>query len=146
MNRSLLRFRFPTLLLLGAGVARAAGIALPLDAGTYVVGSYKPCAEAPFAGVKDYDGKSFSGPHDAGCQTVALDRRDATYRLKTTCKSAGDGTPVTPTGFVEEVRVESRTAFVVIHGKDHVEYTLCPTFRHRTTECPISTAARPRSP
>lgn len=129
MLRPLLRYKLFVILALGAGLARATD-GLPLNAGTYVLTSYKPCAEAPFAGVKDFDGTSFGGPHDSDCHTVILSRHSASYRVMRTCNAAGDGTPVTQTGFVEKVRIESRTAFVVTHGKQQLDYTLCPTFHY----------------
>ena len=129
MHGPLLRSKLFLLLAFGMSFARATD-SLPLDTGTYVVTSYKPCTDAPFAGVKDFDGTSFGGPHDSDCQTVILARHGASYRVKTTCNGAGDGTPVTAGGLLEQVRIESRTAFVLTHGQQHREYTLCPTFHH----------------
>lgn len=128
MRPALLHLALTLTLILGSGPARAVDQALPLQAGTYVVSSYRPCQEAPLAGVTRYNGLSFEGPHASNCQTSLLRQRGSSYRVKTTCTAMGDGSPAVQSASVQDIRVKSRTALVVDHGKKKIEYGLCPGF------------------
>lgn len=126
---SLLRSRLMFVMLFGVGFARAADGVLPLDAGTYVVADYKPCEEAPFAGVTSFDGMSFVGPHDSDCRTKILEQSGSKFRVSVRCKADGSGTPIKhPSTFIEGVRIESRTSFVFIKGAVETRFALCPAF------------------
>ena len=126
---SLLRFKFVLALLFGMGFAHATDGKLPLDSGYYVIASYKPCEEAPNAGVTTYDGASFVGMHDSDCQTDILEQNGPRYRVSIRCKALGDGTPVVPKPYVESVRILTRTSFTVVENNGtEDEFDLCPAF------------------
>ena len=125
----LLRFKLLLALLFGMGFAHAMGGTLPLDVGNYVIASYKPCEEAPNAGVTSYDGASFVGPHDSDCQTTVLEQSGPRYRVSISCKALGDGTPMVPRPYVESVRILTRTSFAIVrHDGTEDEFDLCPAF------------------
>lgn len=117
-------------LLLGATcwVGAADGPSLPLDAGIYVVTAYRPCNSAPFAGVRPFDGHSFSGPHASICESAILEHNGTTYRVKTDCQALGNGAPAPASSEVDDVKVKSRTAFVLTHDNRSLEFALCPAF------------------
>jgi hypothetical protein len=101
---------------------------LPLNPGTYVVSSYKPCEEAPLAGTKEFDGKTFVGPNESQCTSSVVSHHGNAYRVSTRCSAHGDGTPETPTRWTQTVHVESASGFdAVLDGKS-VRYELCPAF------------------
>lgn len=128
MRDAYLASRLLFVLCTGTGFARAADAPLPLKAGSYVIASYTPCDEAPLAGVTSFDGASFVGPHDADCQTAVLSHRGTRYRVQVTCKAMGDGTPIAPTSYRQDVRIKSQTRFVVTREHREIEYALCPAF------------------
>jgi len=111
-----------------AGFAHAANAPLPLKSGTYVVSSDKPCEDAAFADVIEFDVRSFHGPHEAQCQSTTLDQHGRSYRVSTTCRALGDGTAATPSTFVRRVRITSRSTFVLTRDKADDVYALCPEF------------------
>ena len=116
-------------LCVGGAVAYAGPSALlPIKAGTYVLSSYKPCAEAPLAGVVEFDGKAIFGPHESHCTASVLARHGRTYEVSTECRAHGDGTPETPSTGVRTVRVESSSRLALIEQGKPVEYELCPSF------------------
>jgi hypothetical protein len=101
---------------------------LPLQPGTYVISSYKPCEEAPLAGVKTFDGKALIGPHESDCTSSIVSHRGETYQISTECRAHGDGTPQSPSKSLETVQVKSKSSLaVVVHGQP-VRYDLCPIF------------------
>ena len=101
---------------------------LPLKPGTYVASSDRPCAEAPFAAVKAFDGRAFSGPHRSACTSSIVGRRGQTYRVSTVCHALGDGTPAPVTGALEIIRVRSSSSFDVTASGRATRYELCPAF------------------
>lgn len=118
-----------TVLSCATGLACAADApGLPLDAGIYVVTGYKPCNSAPFAGVRQFDGRSFSGPHASACESTILEHSGANYRVKTDCQALGNGAPAPASSEVVDVRVKSRTSFFLVHDNRTLEFALCPAF------------------
>jgi hypothetical protein len=111
-----------------AGIAHAVDAPLPLNSGTYVVSSDKPCQDAAFAAVIVFDGHSFSGPHDSQCESTILGQQGRSYRVKTTCRALGDGTPITPSTVVQHVQIKSRSMFVLTRDNKELDYALCPRF------------------
>jgi len=110
-------------LALAAGAASAA--TLPIIAGTYVRDKYA-CRDAPFAALRDFDGRSFSGAHSSDCDTFILRRHGSNYTIRTTCKAEGDGTPMQPVTQLQTVQVLSSKRFVVIRSTgDQAAYRLC---------------------
>jgi hypothetical protein len=113
-------------LALTASVASAA--TLPLVVGTYVCDEFA-CHDAPFAAIKDFDGRSFSGAHSSGCDTVVLGRQGSRYATRTTCMAQGDGTPMQPFTQLQTVSVLSSKRFVVTPTKAasaaRAAYRLC---------------------
>ncbi len=128
MRRSLPLSKLMLILVFGAGFAQAADAPLPLQPGTYVLASYKPCEEVALAGVISFDGNSFVGPHDSDCQTTILDQQASTYRVAIRCKALGDGTPTPPRDSFARVRIDSSTSFSMIDGADETPFVLCPEF------------------
>ena len=101
---------------------------LPLKPGTYVASSDRPCAEAPFAAVKAFDGKAFSGPHESACTSSIVGRQGHRYRVSTVCHALGDGTPTPETEALETIRVRSSSSFDVTTSGRATRYDLCPAF------------------
>jgi hypothetical protein len=129
MRPSPLNLGLVLVLVFGPSLARATDKPLPLHPGTYVIASYKPCQEAPLAGVSRFNGFSFEGPHASNCQTTVLRRRGSTYRIKTTCSAMGNGSPAVPSGSVQDIHIKSSSSFSVGNGKQRTEYRQCPAFR-----------------
>ena len=113
----------------GTLVQAAPDLLLPLKPGTYVVSSYKPCEEAPLAGVMVFDGKAFAGPHESSCSSAVVSRHGKTYDVVTECRAHGDGTPQTPTKWSQSMRLESSSSFAVTVNGQPVRYDLCTKFR-----------------
>lgn len=127
MHRSMIHAASISALVAATGVAQAADAPLlPLDAGTYVVSDYTPCQEAPLAGVMQFDGHAFSGPHASSCHSVVLDHKGSSYRVRTKCTANGDGSPAAPHSETTAVRIESRTRLMLNHDGKDIEYALCP--------------------
>jgi hypothetical protein len=101
---------------------------LPIHSGTYVIQSYRPCAEAPLAGTFHYDGKGIAGPHESNCMSKLLSRYDRSYRIQTTCRALGDGTPAQVTASTQIYTVKSPTVVSVGEGTSQTTYALCPGF------------------
>jgi hypothetical protein len=101
---------------------------LPLTPGTYVVSTYKPCAEAPLAAVKAFDGKAFPGPHESSCISSIASQHGRTYQVSTECRALGDGTPEVPSKLSETIEVRSHSKLAVIAHGETVVYDLCPDF------------------
>jgi hypothetical protein len=120
--------RLLPVMICATGFAHLGNASLPLKAGTYVVSSDKPCADAAFADVMAFDGRSFAGPHDARCQSTTLDRQGRSYRVSTTCRALGDGTATMPSTVVRQLRITSRSSFVLTRGNHEIDYALCPAF------------------
>jgi hypothetical protein len=118
-------------LALTAGVTSAA--TLPLVVGTYVRDEFA-CRDAPFAAIKDFDGRAVSGAHSSDCDTVVLRRRGSTFTTTTTCKAEGDGTPMQPFTQVQTVQVLSSRRFVVTPTKAkptaRATFRLCGPLNH----------------
>ena len=119
------------LILLGATTLSQAATSalLPIASGTYVIASSKPCRDAPLAGIAQFDGRALHGPHESDCTSSLLSRHGKTYRISTTCRAFGDGSPAKPDTQVQTVRVESRTRFEMIDGSGKTDYARCPSFR-----------------
>ena len=124
----------PTLLsaiCLAALASGAQAASLPIKRGAYVRDGV-PCRDAPFAALMQYDGKSFSGPHESDCTTLVRGRPGPrTYLLKTTCRAAGDGTPNESYAETQTVKVLSRSHITFSHttgagAEDRAGYRFCP--------------------
>ncbi len=116
-------------------IAFSAQAALPITPGAYVRDGV-PCQDAPLAAVLAYDGKTFSGPHESDCATTVLSRRGQTYRLKTTCHAAGDGSPAAASTQAQTVTVRSASHITFGHTTgagqtDRAGYRLCPAASQR---------------
>jgi hypothetical protein len=101
---------------------------LPLHSGTYVQ-SGTPCRNAPFAAMMSYDGKGLGDPHSAHCRSRILARNGDRYRVSTTCRANGDGSPTTPTTMTTTLRIPSRTSFVYTSAGSREAgsaFRLCP--------------------
>lgn len=117
------------LALLMAIVPVAGATIVPLRSGTYVL-SGTSCRDAPFAATMRYDGKGLSDPHSAQCRSRILQRSGNRYRVSTTCRANGDGSPATPTTEIAMLRIRSRIAFVyAVAGPvaNASTYRLCPS-------------------
>lgn len=102
---------------------------LPLRSGTYVQ-SDTPCRDAPFAAMMSYDGKGIGDPHSAQCLSRILARHGNRYRVSTTCRANGDGSPAKPTTEIATLRIPSRTSFVYASAGSSgagSAYRLCPS-------------------
>ncbi len=114
-------------LLATSGPAVAATI-VPLQTGTYVLAG-TPCRDAPFAAIMRYDGKGLSDPHSAQCRSRILTRSGRRYRVATTCRANGDGSPATPTTEIATLRVRTRGVFAYAAAgavAPGPTYRLCP--------------------
>ncbi len=96
---------------------------LPLAHGTYVREGYE-AADAPLAAVLEYDGSTIAGAHSSACVSEVLEHDGAAYRIETTCRSAGDGTPATPYKEEERIVVLSPTRMRFAHRDDQAVYRL----------------------
>ena len=115
-------------LAVGSLVQAAPATLIPLEPGTYVVSSFKPCEEAPLAGVKAFDGKAFIGPHESKCTSSVMSRHGQTYQVSTKCLAHGDGSPEKPTRSLETMQISSPSSLaVMVHG-EAVQYELCLKF------------------
>ena len=65
---------------------------LRLKHGTYVQASVS-CREPPFAAMQAWDGAGFFGPHSSRCTSRVLSHHNTHFRISTSCKAIGDGTP-----------------------------------------------------
>ena len=130
MRRHIKTLNAAALMLGLAGIASAAETSLlPLEPGTYVVSSFKPCQQAPLAAAVQFDGLSFSGPHASDCTSSILAHQDTTYQVATECRALGDGTPAKPVKLVESFRIASPTHFEKLGQGAQGEYERCPSFR-----------------
>lgn len=94
--------------------------ALPILPGDYVRAGYR-CYDAPFAALFHYDGAAFSGPHESDCTTRVLSHSGPRYRLGTTCRVAGDGSPLTNVTEVQAVVVLSPSRLVFEHRSGNIQ-------------------------
>jgi hypothetical protein len=111
---------------LGAASTQAA---VPITPGDYVRDGVQ-CQDAPFAALLKFDGKAFSGPHESNCTTSIVGRTGHQYRLTTTCRAAGDGSPQAPYTETQTVNVLSPSHFIFGHktgtgAMDRAAYRLC---------------------
>jgi hypothetical protein len=125
----LIAFAMPAL-----GAAGAQG-AVPIMPGDYVRDDVQ-CQDAPFAALPIFDGKAFSGPHESDCTTTVVSRTGRQYRLKTTCRAAGDGSPQAPYTEAQTVTVPSPSRLTFGHetgtgAMDRAAYRLCPAATQR---------------
>lgn len=89
------------------------------------------CCEAPLAGVVGYDGRALMCASDSHCSSTILRREGDQYQVSTTCRGAGDGSPVTPITVFEVVVVHSSTSIGVRYGDHVMQYQLCRDFGSR---------------
>lgn len=81
------------LLLAIALVALPASVAaevVPLRHGTYVRAG-TPCADPPFAAMREWDGIGMADPHSHACRARLLARRGASYTISNSCIGTGVG-------------------------------------------------------
>ncbi len=69
---------------------------VPLRHGTYVQQG-TPCADPPFAAMREWDGIGMADPHSHACRAKLLARRGASYVIDNSCIGTGVG-PGTRTG------------------------------------------------
>jgi hypothetical protein len=115
-------------LLAASGPVHGASV-LPLRSGTYVL-SGTPCRDAPFAAMMRFDSKGLSDPHSAQCRSRILARSGSRYRLTTTCRANGDGSPATPTTKIATMRIRTTASFVYVAAgpiSNGSIYRLCAT-------------------
>jgi len=106
--------RFTGLALMFNAAAFTAGAAsVPVTVGKYVRAGL-PCADAPLAALLTYDGQNFTGAHAGNCSTTVISADGRRYALKTTCRSAGDGSPA-PYAETQTVTVRSMSRFTFAH-------------------------------
>ena len=96
------------------GLLLGQGPDLGLKHGTYVQAPVS-CKEPPFAAMQAWDGVGFFGPHSSRCTSRVLSHHNNHFRISTSCKAIGDGTP-DPDGqsYVETITLTrlSRVRFV----------------------------------
>ena len=104
------------------------GPVLPLRYGTYVL-SRTPCRDAPFAAMMRFDARGLSDPHSVQCRSRVLARSGNRYRVSTTCRANGDGSPATPTTEIATLNIRTQASFVYSAAgpvANASPYRLCP--------------------
>lgn len=115
-----------TWIVLAAAPAVAADV-LPLARGTYVQAD-TPCADPPFAAIRDYDGRGLPTPHSRDCRARILSQRGGSYRVANDCIGAGEG-PAARDVERLTIRPLSRTRFAM----SGITFRLCPGERLPTS-------------
>ena len=82
--------RLLTLTALIAISAAASAEVVPLRHGTYVQ-TGTPCADPPFAAMREWDGIGLADPHSRACRARVLARHGASYTVDNSCIGTGAG-------------------------------------------------------
>ena len=98
---------------------------LPLAHGDYVMHG-TPCADAPFAAMRSYDGVGLGDPHSHACRANVLRRAGHRYSVANSCIGVGVGPGVRSTERLTIVP-EGRSAFAIEANGAAIRYRLCPS-------------------
>ena len=118
----------PALLIALALPAAVVAEPLPLAHGDYVMRA-TPCADAPFAAMRSYDGVGLGDPHSHGCRARVMRRAGNRYVVASSCIGVGVG-PGKRTVERLTVVAEGRSAFAILANGSATRYRLCPAVRN----------------
>ncbi len=99
---------------------------LPLARGAYVRNGV-PCAQAPNAGLRDYNGQGIGSSKAGQCRGRVLAHIGKRYTLRQQCVEYGGRVPTPGRAERLKLRVDARTAFTDL--ADGTRYRLCPALR-----------------
>lgn len=97
-----------------------------LKPGTYVQKDV-PCASAPNAALRRYDGRGLSTAHTRACRVRILSRRGSRYEVSQSCLGAGAG-PASRSSERQTVSVADALTFTLRAQGRTASYRYCPPY------------------
>jgi len=84
-----------------------------------------PCASAPNAAIREYDGRGISTPHSRECRARVLARRGSRYEISQSCIDAGAG-PAPRSVERQTISIRDALTFGIKTRGPVTQYRYCP--------------------